>query len=92
VVRCNGLFRSPDHRRFPFPWSKKLRDRSNIAMTQLLFFASPEFECHSLWTRFGSRDLNTVRYKMSTSVMRTSFKPLATPPRLSPSCADRFDI
>jgi len=34
---------------------KKLRDRSNIVMTQLLFLASPEFECHSLWARFGSR-------------------------------------
>ena len=35
-------------------------------MTQLLFLASPEFECHSLWTRFGSGDLNAFTYKMST--------------------------
>jgi hypothetical protein len=42
--------------------------------------------------------LNTVRYKTSTSLMRTSFKPLATPPKLSPSLyrslryLTRFDI
>ena len=45
---------------------EKLRDRSNILATQLLFLASPEFECHSLWTRFGSGDLNAATYKMST--------------------------
>jgi len=31
-----------------WPLEKKLRDRSNIVMIQLLFLASPEFECHSL--------------------------------------------